>query len=103
MEIQSSLEGLKSLLGVSTTATPATQANSAVVSESSGIGADRATLSNAASEMAQSTGDDGVRMDKVNAVQAALADGTYAVSSSAVASKLVESMLGGQSTDSAER
>jgi anti-sigma28 factor (negative regulator of flagellin synthesis) len=36
-------------------------------------------------------------MDKVAAIQAALAAGTYNVSASDVASKVVDSMLGGQS------
>jgi anti-sigma28 factor (negative regulator of flagellin synthesis) len=37
-----------------------------------------------------------VRAEKVAAVQAALAAGTYDVSASAVASKLVDAMIGGQ-------
>jgi anti-sigma28 factor (negative regulator of flagellin synthesis) len=37
-----------------------------------------------------------VRTDKVAAVQAALAAGTYDVPASAVASKVVDSMLGGE-------
>ena len=45
--------------------------------------------------MAQAVSGDGVRMEKVAAIQAALAAGTYDVPASAVASKLVDAMLGG--------
>jgi anti-sigma28 factor (negative regulator of flagellin synthesis) len=41
-------------------------------------------------------GEDGVRADKVSSVQAALAAGTYNVPASAVASKIVDAMLGSQ-------
>jgi negative regulator of flagellin synthesis FlgM len=58
------------------------------------LSADQATLSNAGSEVSQSAGTDGVRMDKVAAVQSALAAGTYSVPASAVASKLVDAMMG---------
>jgi anti-sigma28 factor (negative regulator of flagellin synthesis) len=40
-------------------------------------------------------GEDGVRTDKVAGVQAAIAAGTYNVPTSAVASKMVDAMLGG--------
>jgi negative regulator of flagellin synthesis FlgM len=42
-------------------------------------------------------GDSDVRMNKVATIQAALAAGTYDVSASEVASKVVDSMLGDQS------
>ena len=95
MEIYNSLDGLKSLLGVSPAATTGTEARSGGSVGGTGLGSDRATLSSAASEAAQSAGDDGVRMDKVATVQAALAAGSYSVPASAVAAKLVNSMLGG--------
>jgi anti-sigma28 factor (negative regulator of flagellin synthesis) len=43
--------------------------------------------------VALTAADGGVRMDKVAAIQAALASGTYSVPSSAVASSMVDSML----------
>jgi len=60
------------------------------------MGSDMATFSSAASEVAQTAGDASVRMDKVAGIQAALAAGSYNVPASAVASKVVESMLSGQ-------
>jgi negative regulator of flagellin synthesis FlgM len=94
MEINNSLDSLKSLLGVSPSASASTEPRSGGIVGGTGLGSDRATLSSAASEAAQSAGDDGVRMDKVASVQAALAAGNYSVPASAVASKLVDSMLG---------
>lgn len=95
MEIRSSFEGLKSLLGVNAAAPAATQSKSAA-SSGAGLNADSATLSSAASEMAQSVGDDGVRTAKVAEIQAALASGAYSVPAAAVASKLVDAMLGAE-------
>jgi anti-sigma28 factor (negative regulator of flagellin synthesis) len=42
-------------------------------------------------------GDSDVRMDKVAEIQAALSSGSYNAPASAVASKVVDSMLGDQS------
>jgi hypothetical protein len=44
--------------------------------------------------VALSATDSDVRMDKVASIQAALASGTYNVPASAVASKMVDSMMG---------
>jgi negative regulator of flagellin synthesis FlgM len=87
------LEGLKSLLGTSTTATAAQQPKSSATTGGSGLGSDRATFSSAASEVSQSASDAGVRTDKVASIQAALASGTYSINPSAIASRLVDSML----------
>jgi negative regulator of flagellin synthesis FlgM len=99
MDIRSSLEGLKSLLGTPATAPAATQQPKSGVAGAtagaSGLGADRATLSSAGNEVSQTAGDSTVRMDKVAGIQAALAAGTYNVSAGAVASKVVDSMLAG--------
>jgi negative regulator of flagellin synthesis FlgM len=95
MDIRNSLDGLKSLLGVNPTAPSAPQSKSAAATAAAGsaLGSDRATLSSAGSEASQAVSDEGVRTDKVAAVQAALAAGTYNVSASAVASKMVDAML----------
>jgi len=96
MDIRSSLDGLKSILNVS-------QSSSAAATQSSGSAAttnnnawnmDEASLSNVGSAFSSASASDGVRMDKVAAIQQALSSGTYSVSATAVASKLVDSMLG---------
>lgn len=95
MEIRNNLEGLSQLLGVNGADVTADRAKSQSASTNA-LAADQATLSSAASEMAQAAGEDGVRMDKVSAVQAALENGTYSVPASAVAAKVVDSMLVGK-------
>jgi negative regulator of flagellin synthesis FlgM len=94
MDIRSSLDGLKSLLGVTTPTPPAPQARSGTAASASALGSDLATFSSAGSEVSLTASDPGVRTDKVAEIQAALAAGTYNVPASAVASKVVDSMLG---------
>ncbi|HLI03165.1 MAG TPA: flagellar biosynthesis anti-sigma factor FlgM [Terracidiphilus sp.] len=93
MEVRSGFDALTSLLGINAPA-PAGAGAAGAAGAGRLPDADRATLSPAASGMAQAAGDGDVRMDKVAAVQAALAQGSYDVPASAVASKLVNAMLG---------
>jgi len=95
MDIRNSLDGLKSLLGVTTPAPAAPQPKSNSAVGGSGLGSDQATFSNAGSEVSLTGSEPGVRTDKVASIQAALAAGSYDVAPSAVASKVVDSMLGG--------
>jgi flagellar biosynthesis anti-sigma factor FlgM len=95
MDIRSSFDGLKSLLGVTPPAPSATQTRNHAAANGNGLGSDLATLSNAGNEVSLTASATGVRTDKVAGVQAAIAAGTYNVPASAVASKLVDSMLGG--------
>ncbi len=95
MDIRSGLEGLRTLLGVDQAAPASPHVNRGVTAPESGFDSDRATLSSAASEVSQAASAEGVRTDKVAAVQAALAAGTYGVPASAVASKIVDAMLSG--------
>ncbi len=86
------LDGLKALLGVSAAATPQSrQAQRGAVT--SDLAQDQATVSNAGAEALQAAGDSGVRMEKVAAVQAALAAGSYGVAATDVAAKIIDSML----------
>lgn len=94
MDIRSSLDGLKSLLGVNPPAPAATQTRSNAAAGGSALASDRATLSSAGSEVSQTASESDVRTEKVSAVQAALEAGTYDVPASAVASKMVDAMLG---------
>jgi len=94
MDIRSSLDGLKALLGVTPTATaPAQKPKAGTAPEGNSLTSDRATLSSAGSEVAQSAMDGGVRTAKVAEIQAALQAGTYDVPASAVAAKMVDAML----------
>jgi negative regulator of flagellin synthesis FlgM len=97
MDIRSSLEGLKTLLGGTQAATAASpsKTGSGTAPGASAQSSDRATLSSAGSEVSQTGAEPGVRMDKVASVQAALAAGTYYVPVSRVASSVVGAMLGG--------
>jgi negative regulator of flagellin synthesis FlgM len=94
MEIRNGVDGLKTLPGVNP-ADPAAQQGKSNGTPAAGNGfeTDRATVSDAASEMSQAASDEGVRAEKVAAIQAALAAGTYHVPAAAVASKLVDAML----------
>jgi flagellar biosynthesis anti-sigma factor FlgM len=56
--------------------------------------ADQATLSTAASAAARAAPDSDVRMEKVTAIQQALAAGTYNVPALDVADKMISQMLG---------
>ena len=95
MDIRNSMDGLRSLLGANAAAPAATQTKGAAAGADAGLSSDRATLSSAGSEVSQTAAEDGVRMDKVATIQAALVAGSYNVPASAVASKLVDAMLGG--------
>lgn len=97
MDIRNSLEGLNSLLGTAPAASASTaQTGSGAATGSNALGTDSATFSSAGSEVSQTAAESDVRMDKVASVQAALAAGTYSVPASAVASKVVDAMLGGR-------
>lgn len=95
MDIRSSVDALKTLLGT----TPAASAPSKGAKADSSAAAtsfpgDHATLSNVGAGVSQATSAPDVRMEKVAAVQAAIAAGTYQVPASAVAGKVVDAMLG---------
>jgi negative regulator of flagellin synthesis FlgM len=93
MDIRSSMDGLRSLLGVNTATPSAPQNSSSTSTAPSSFDSDRATFSSAGSQVSQAASSEGVRSDKVASVQAALAAGSYSVPASAVASRMIDSML----------
>jgi flagellar biosynthesis anti-sigma factor FlgM len=95
MDIRSGLEGLRSLLGVpQTTTAPVQPSRSGASQESNPLSSDRATLSSVGSSVAETAGDADVRKDKVDQIRTAIIAGTYSIPASAVAPKLVDTMLG---------
>lgn len=96
MNIRDRLDGLKSLLGVAQPAPAVMQPKISAAAGGSALTSDSATLSSAGSEVSLTAAEPGVRMDKVASVQAALDAGAYNVPASAVASKIVDAMLGGE-------
>lgn len=98
MDVSNNLDGLRSLLGVDTSSTAAASTRSGTetrTKDTNELTGDQATFSDAGSEVSLESASDGVRMDKVAAVQSALTAGTYSVPSSAVAAKMVDTMLAG--------
>jgi flagellar biosynthesis anti-sigma factor FlgM len=94
MDLRSSLDGLKTILGVTPeTGAPEQRQKAGPAPDAGSLPGDRATLSSAASEVAQSAADGGVRAAKVAEIQAALEAGTYNVPASAVAARMVDAML----------
>ena len=95
MEIRNNAEALKAFLGVSSSAS--TKSSTTRGTEAEGLTpaftGDMATLSEVGTAMQGALGHEGVRLDKVVAVQNALAAGTYCVSASKVADKLIDAML----------
>jgi flagellar biosynthesis anti-sigma factor FlgM len=94
MEIRNNAEALKAFLGVSTLSGNGQTARRPEMERAqTAFGGDEATLSQVGTEFAGAAGQEGVRMDKVVAVQQALAAGTYSIPASKVADKLIDAML----------
>jgi negative regulator of flagellin synthesis FlgM len=78
-------------------ATGSKRTRTAAQSNTSALDSDQTVkVSSTAGALAQITGQSDVRSEKVAQLQAAIAGGTYNVSSTDVANKLIESMLGGR-------
>lgn len=99
MEIRNNAENLKNLLGVNpASSATAQQIQSNKKQQQDGTTAltgDQATFSNLGQEVSQAARSTEVRTEKVAAIQAALASGTYQVPAKAVAHKVVDSLISG--------
>ena len=96
MEIRNDGEAIKTFLGVPSTAPAPTHAlRPDTTAMQAAFAGDQATFSQAATEVSHAADDSTVRMDKVTAIQQALASGTYNVPATAVAGKVIDAMLGG--------
>lgn len=93
MNVNNNLQGLQQLFS-SQEATRVSGKASGIDAQTEQVGGDKTTLSAAASVAAAAAPDSDVRMDKVTAVQQALASGTYNVAASEVAGKMIGHMLG---------
>jgi negative regulator of flagellin synthesis FlgM len=91
VNIQNDLQNLQQILGAGRASESGKQPVEQSANEISSP-TDEAHLSPAASLVAQAAVLPDVRMDKVASVQAALADGSYQVSSSNVAARLIDQM-----------
>lgn len=96
MEIRNGVDGLKTLLGVTSSAPARERTVQDGQAAPKVLTGDQATLSSAGTEVSHAGAEPGVRADKVAAVKAGLAAGTYSVPASAVAGKLVDAMLGNE-------
>jgi flagellar biosynthesis anti-sigma factor FlgM len=95
VEIRNSLSGLNAIGNPAPVSNqPETVPQSTDKNDQSMQNTDLATVSAAGARISQSAADGDVRWEKVAAVQQAVADGTYNVPASEVASKMVDSMLG---------
>jgi flagellar biosynthesis anti-sigma factor FlgM len=90
--LATTLGGLNGNLGISNVASTAT---AEAKPEKSGTPTvtDQANVSSAAGLVAQALNTSDVRMDKVTALQTAIASGSYSVPASEVAGKIVDSLL----------
>jgi negative regulator of flagellin synthesis FlgM len=92
MKIPNGIEDISQIFSSqAVTNATATKGNSSPQNET--VEADKAQLSDLATQLAQSAAAPDVRMDKVASIQSALQAGTYQVSAEDVAQKIVTSML----------
>ena|ERR1700728_4576145 len=90
------VDGLRSLLRMNATPLSAPQHKGNKFTSGAGFNGGHATFSAVANKDPQTLSYEGVRLQKVAAIQSALEAGTYSVPAAAVASKLVDAMLGNE-------
>jgi flagellar biosynthesis anti-sigma factor FlgM len=94
MDIRNSYDNLKQIIGTQSTTGTGTSGRTEAKSTSSGLDGDQAQVSSAANMITLAASSSDVRMDKVQSVKGALDAGTYSVDPSAVASKMIDYMMG---------
>ena len=91
MNVPNTIESLGQLFPSDATSTSVVR-QTVQGSQSEGLTADQTTVSSTASQVAVSANEPEVRMDKVASIQSVLLSGTYQVSASDVADKLIQTM-----------
>jgi flagellar biosynthesis anti-sigma factor FlgM len=92
MNIGNGIENLPQV-SQSQTVAGAPPARTSANAQNENLNADKAQLSATASQAAQSSSISDVRLDKVASIRNALQSGTYSVPASAVAEKVIDSLL----------
>jgi flagellar biosynthesis anti-sigma factor FlgM len=95
MNVRNEVDGLNSLLGIQSQSVSSTAGSRSgqPTAGSQPLSTDEATVSSAGTSVSQAASASDVRQEKVEAVKSAIASGTYHVPASAVASKVVDSLL----------
>ena len=93
MNIGNNIENLTQIFDPQTTGVAPAKTAAQNLMQNEAQKTDQAQLSTAASQVAQSAADSDVRLDKVASIQNALQAGTYSVPASAVAQKVIGSLL----------
>lgn len=94
MNVNNDLQGLQGIFPSQEVEKSQVGKSGSTATPASASATDQATLSTAASAAAQAASDSDVRMDKVTAIQQALAAGTYSVPAVDVADRMISHMLG---------
>lgn len=92
MNVRNGIENLTQILPAQPAATPAVTKNGGNP-QGGALAGDKANVSVAATQVAQSSSISDVRLDKVASIQKALQSGTYHVPAADVAKKLITSLL----------
>jgi len=96
MKVSNEIENLPQVSQSQTVASASsakTGVHAQVSTQNESLNADKAQLSTTASQAAQSSSTSDVRLDKVASIRNALQAGTYSVPASAVAEKVISSLL----------
>lgn len=94
MDIRNSYDNLKQIIGTQSTAATTGAGRAEAKASSSNLDGDEAQVSSAANMITLAASSSDVRMDKVQSIKNALDAGSYNIDASAVASSVIDHMLG---------